>query len=112
MAMASLFVSITYLWNISQPFGHWPGLTIASVNLASTASSFHKASDRLFGTLLAASYCLLVSDLFPGNKDYVKIPAIAIFAYVVLYLKNADHAHKVREKLSMSKEGQDYCPSV
>ena len=95
MALASLFVSITYLWRLSQPFGHWPGLTIASVNLSSTASSFHKASDRLFGTLLAASYCLLVSDLFPGNKDYIKIPAIAVFTYIVLYLKNAEHAYKV-----------------
>lgn len=98
MALASLFVSIPYLWKISAPFSHWPGLTIASVNLASTASSFHKASDRLFGTLLAASYCLLVSDLFPGNKDFVKIPAIAVFTYVVLYLKNAEHAYKVRQK--------------
>lgn len=96
MAVASLFVSVTYLFNISQPFEHWPGLTIASVNLGSTASSFHKASDRLYGTLLAASYCLLVADLFPGNKDYVKIPAIAIFTYVVLYLKDAEHEYKVR----------------
>ena len=94
MAIASLFVSIDYLWNISAPFGVWPGLTIASVNLGNTGSSFHKAQDRLFGTLLAAAYALLVSDLFPGNKDIVKIPAIALFTFVLIYLRNAEHAYK------------------
>jgi len=94
MFLAALFVSVPYLWNISSPFGIWPGLTIASVNLGNTGSSFHKASDRLFGTLLAAAYALLVSDLFPGNKDYVKIPAISFFTFCVLYLKNAEHAYK------------------
>jgi hypothetical protein len=54
MVLASFFVSVPYLWSIAQPFGVWPGLTIASVNLGTTGSSFHKASDRLFGTLLAA----------------------------------------------------------
>ena len=94
MSLASLFVSINYLWKISRPFGVWPGLTIASVNLASTGSSFHKASDRLFGTLLAAAFALLVSDLFPGNYDYVKIPAIAFFTFTTIYLRNSEHAYK------------------
>lgn len=94
MFLASLFVSVPYLWEIASPFGVWPGLTIASVNLGNTGSSFHKASDRLFGTLLAAAYALLVSDLFPGNRDYVKIPAIAVFTFCVVYLRNAEHAYK------------------
>lgn len=94
MVFASLFVSVPFLWNISDPFGVWPGLTVASVNLATTGSSFNKASDRLFGTLLAAAYALLVSDFFPGNKDYVKIPAIAFFTYFVVYLRNDAHAYK------------------
>ena len=94
MMLASLFVSVPFLWSIASPFGVWPGLTIASVNLADTGSSFHKASDRLFGTLLAAAYALLVSDLFPGNIDYVKVPAITLFTFVVVYLRNSQHAYK------------------
>lgn len=94
MVLASLFVSVPYLWSIAEPFGVWPGLTIASVNLGTTGSSFHKASDRLFGTLLAAAFALLVSDLFPGNTDSVKIPEIALFTFVVVYLRNSEHAYK------------------
>ena len=94
MFLASLFVAVPYLWEIAMPFGVWPGLTIASVNLGNTGSSFHKASDRLFGTLLAAAYALLVSDLFPGNADYVKIPAITVFTFGVVYLRTAEHAYK------------------
>lgn len=94
MFLASLFVAVPFLWNIAAPFGVWPGLTIASVNLGTTGSSFHKASDRLFGTLLAAAYALLVSDLFPGNADFVKIPAIAFFTFSVVYLRNPEHAYK------------------
>jgi uncharacterized membrane protein YgaE (UPF0421/DUF939 family) len=94
MVLASLFVSVPYLWRISRPFGLWPGLTVASVNLGKTGSSFHKAGDRLFGTLLAAAYALLATDLFPGNKDYYKVPEIAFFTFVVVYLREADHAYK------------------
>eukprot|EP00581_Thalassiosira_minuscula_P029612 CAMPEP_0183780858 /NCGR_PEP_ID=MMETSP0739-20130205/57346_1 /TAXON_ID=385413 /ORGANISM="Thalassiosira miniscula, Strain CCMP1093" /LENGTH=745 /DNA_ID=CAMNT_0026023905 /DNA_START=224 /DNA_END=2461 /DNA_ORIENTATION=- len=95
MFLASMFVSVPYLWTISSPFGIWPGLTIASVNLASTGSSFAKAADRLFGTLLAAAFALLVSDLFPGsNTDYAKLPAIGVFTYIIIYLRSAEHAYK------------------
>jgi hypothetical protein len=66
----------------------------ASVNLGTTGSSFHKASDRLFGTLLAAAYAMLVADLFPGSNDYVKIVSIGVFTYIVIYLINSDHAYK------------------
>ena len=94
MFLASLFISVPYLWDLALPFGVWPGLTIASVNLGTTGSSFHKASDRLFGTLLATAYALLVADLFPGNSDYVKIPAITFFTFVVIFLWDSDHAYK------------------
>ena len=94
MAISSLFVSIDYLWSIAEPFGVWPGLTIASVSLGNTGSSFHKAQDRLFGTLLAAAYALLVSDLFPGNRDTVKIPAITLFTFFIIYMRNSEHAYK------------------
>lgn len=94
MVIASLFISITYLYKLSSPFSVWPGLTIASVNLGNTGSSFHKAQDRLFATLLAAAFAMLVSDLFPGNKDYIKIPEITVFTFAVIYLRNSEHAYK------------------
>uniref|UniRef100_A0A7S4RJA5 Integral membrane bound transporter domain-containing protein n=1 Tax=Ditylum brightwellii TaxID=49249 RepID=A0A7S4RJA5_9STRA len=93
MSIASLFISIPYLWRISQPFGVWPGLTIASVNLVTTGSSFSKAGDRLFGTMLAAAYALLVTDLFPGNSDLVKIPALTMFTFILIYLRGNKHAY-------------------
>ena len=93
MFLASLFVSIPHLYNLAAPFGIWPGLTIASVNLGDTGSSFRKAGDRLFGTLLAAAYALLVTDLFPGTQDYIKVPAIGIFTFILIYLKSEDHAY-------------------
>ena len=94
MFLASMFVSVPYLWNISKPFGVWPGLTIASINLGTTGSSFHKASDRLSGTMIAAAYALIVTDLFPGNADYVKIPAITFFTFTVIYLRSDEHAYR------------------
>jgi uncharacterized membrane protein YgaE (UPF0421/DUF939 family) len=94
MFIASFWISIPYLWDIAQPYGFWPGLTIASVNLSTTGSSFHKAVDRLFGTLFAAAYALIVVGFFPGNKDYIKIPAIALFTFVVIYMMKSDHAYQ------------------
>jgi uncharacterized membrane protein YgaE (UPF0421/DUF939 family) len=94
MLIASLWISVPYLWEMAQPYGFWPGLTIASVNLATTGGSFHKAIDRLFGTLLAAAYALIVVAFFPGNRDYIKIPAIALFTFVVIYMKKSDHAYQ------------------
>eukprot|EP00980_Cylindrotheca_fusiformis_P006733 scaffold1400_cov137-Cylindrotheca_fusiformis.AAC.11 len=94
MLVASLWLAIPGLWDIAQPFGFWPGLTIASVNLATTGSSFRKATDRLVGTLFAAAYALIVVDFFPGNEDYIKIPAIALFTFAVIFMKKSDHAYQ------------------
>lgn len=38
MVFASLFVAVPYLWKIAMPFGVWPGLTIASVNLMNSGT--------------------------------------------------------------------------
>jgi uncharacterized membrane protein YccC len=63
--------------------------------LSTVGSSFHKATDRLFGTLLAAAYALLVADFFSGNDDAAKIPAIALFTFfAVIYLKQDDHVYQ------------------
>lgn len=31
---------------------------------------------------------------FPGNSDYIKIPSIALFTYVIIYLRDTAHAYK------------------
>ena len=68
-------------------------MTVASVNLGTTGSSFHKAYDRLSGTMIAAAYALIVTDLFPGNTDSVKVPAIAFFTFTVIYLWSDEHVY-------------------
>jgi uncharacterized membrane protein YgaE (UPF0421/DUF939 family) len=93
MVFASFFICMPYLKELAFPYGLWPGITIASVNLSTTGSSFRKATDRLFATLLAAAYAMLVADLFPGKHDYVKITALTLFTFVVIYLRNTEHAY-------------------
>lgn len=94
MMFASLWISVPQLWEISQPFGLWPGLTVASVNLATTGSSFHKAIDRLVGTLFAAAYASLLVDFFAGDADSAKIPAITVFTFAAIFLKKDEHAYQ------------------
>lgn len=94
MMFASLWISVPQLWEKSQPFGLWPGLTVASVNLATTGSSFHKAIDRLVGTLFAAAYALLLVDFFAGDVDSAKIPAITVFTFAAIFLKKDEHAYQ------------------
>ena len=94
MAIASLYVSVPYLWESSESiYGVWPGVTVASVNLAQTGSSFRKAIDRLIGTLFAAAFALLVADFFPGGQDAAVIPAIAVFSFLVIWMRNAERAY-------------------
>jgi len=94
MMFASFWIAVPQLWKISQPFGLWPGLTVASVNLATTGSSFHKAIDRLVGTLFAAAFALLLVEFFSGDVDGAKIPAITLFTFAVIYLKKDEHAYQ------------------
>jgi uncharacterized membrane protein YccC len=94
MSIASLWISIPYLYAIADPNGIWPGITVASVTLSTRGSSFLKAFDRLVGTLFAAAFALLVVDFFPGNQDYVKIPAITLFTFGAVYLRNEDRPYK------------------
>ena len=93
MVFASFFVCVPYLKDLATPYGLWPGITIASVNLSTTGSSFHKAADRLMATLVAAAFAMLIADLFPGHHDIVKILALTVFTFVVIYLRDAKHAY-------------------
>ena len=94
MAISSLYVSVPYLWESSASlFGVWPGVTVAVVNLAQTGSSFHKAIDRLIGTLFAAAFALIVTDYFHGNRDAFLIPAIGVFSFLAIWMRTTEHAY-------------------
>ena len=93
MFFASLFICVPYLKDIASPYGLWPGITIASVNLSTTGSSFHKSADRLMATLVAAAFAMIVADLFPGHHDLIKIGSLSIFTFVVIYLRTVEHAY-------------------
>ena len=93
MLIASLWVSIPYLYAIADPIGILPGITVASVTMSTRGSSFLKAYDRLVGTLFAAAFALLVAHFFPRNQDYIKIPAITLFTFGAVYLRNEDRSY-------------------
>jgi hypothetical protein len=98
MAIASLFVAVPALYEIAKPNAVWPALTVASVNLGTTGSSFTKATDRLRGTLIASAFALLLSELLgeDGNmiNDWIKIPSLTLFTFVAIYLKDPAHSYE------------------
>ncbi|CAJ1952947.1 unnamed protein product [Cylindrotheca closterium] len=92
MVFASFFVSMPYLKEMAAPYGTWPGITIASVNLATTGSSFQKAADRLMATMIAGAFSLIVGDFF-HNNDVFKIVTLVLFTLVMIYLRTPEHAY-------------------
>eukprot|EP00980_Cylindrotheca_fusiformis_P005889 scaffold1239_cov130-Cylindrotheca_fusiformis.AAC.2 len=93
MVLAALFVSIPYLKDVSAPYGIWPGITVASISMPSRGSSFIKAADRLMATMIGGAFSLLVADFFPGNRDSVKIGALTVFSFIMIYLRDKNHAY-------------------
>jgi uncharacterized membrane protein YgaE (UPF0421/DUF939 family) len=93
MVFAAFFVSMPYLKDLAAPYGLYPGITIASVNLSTTGSSFNKCAGRLMATLVAGSFSMIVADLFPGHHDVVKICLLSVFTFVMIYLRDTDHAY-------------------
>eukprot|EP00980_Cylindrotheca_fusiformis_P017222 scaffold5301_cov126-Cylindrotheca_fusiformis.AAC.5 len=93
MMLASLFVSIPYLKDFSAPYAYWPGITVATVSLPSRGSSFIKAADRLIATMIAGAFSLMVGDFFPGNHSSVRIVALTLFSFIMVYLRDKNHAY-------------------
>ncbi|KAL3942484.1 MAG: hypothetical protein SGBAC_003335 [Bacillariaceae sp.] len=92
MVLASFFVSIPYLRDLTAAYGTLPAITIASVNLSKTGSSFHKAADRLMATMIAGAFSLIVADFFHSDEVF-KIGALVIFTIIMIYLRSAEHAY-------------------
>lgn len=93
MVFAAFFVSMPYLKELSTPYGVWPGITVASISMSSRGSSFHRAADRLMATMIGGAFSMIVADLFPGNNNVVKIGSLTIFSFVMIYLRDANHAY-------------------
>eukprot|EP00980_Cylindrotheca_fusiformis_P017220 scaffold5301_cov126-Cylindrotheca_fusiformis.AAC.3 len=93
MMLASLFVSIPYLKDFSAPYAYWPGITVAMVSLPSRGSSFIKSADRLIATMIGGAFSLMVGDFFPGNRTSVKIVALTLFSFIMVYLRDKTHAY-------------------
>ena len=94
MLLASLWVSIPYLREeIAYPNSMWVGITVAVISLESTGSSVIKAIDRLWGTLIAGAYALLVARLLPYEIMYVGIASYAVFAFIAILLKNPQRSY-------------------
>ncbi|KAL7522405.1 hypothetical protein ACHAWX_007087 [Stephanocyclus meneghinianus] len=89
MCLASLWVSIPDLREeIAYPNGIWVGITVAVVSLDSTGASYVKCVDRLWGTLIAAAYALLISKLLPYDITFVRIVSYSVFTFVATLLKD------------------------
>eukprot|EP00804_Cyclotella_cryptica_P008073 CCRYP_004573-RA/>CCRYP_004573-RA protein AED:0.13 eAED:0.13 QI:288/1/1/1/0/0/2/635/899 len=89
LGLASLWVSIPYLREeIAYPNGIWVGITVAIVSLDNTGASYMKCVDRLWGTLIAAAYALLISKMLPYDITFVRIISYFVFTFVATLLKD------------------------
>ena len=94
MSLASLWVSIPHLREyVAYPNSMWVGITVAVISLENTGSSVIKCIDRLWGTLVAGAYALLVAKLLPFEIMYVGIASYAVFAFVAILLKNPERSY-------------------
>lgn len=94
MLLGSLWVSIPYLREeIAYPNSMWVGITIAIVSLENTGSTVIKCLDRLWGTLIAGAYALLLAKLFPIDIVSVSIAMYSVFAFIAILLKNPARAY-------------------
>ena len=89
LSLASLWVSIPSLrGDIAYPNSVWVGLTVASVSLESTGAAYTKCLDRLWATLIAAAYALLIGKIVDPNNGIVKLLALSAFTFGATLLTN------------------------
>ena len=89
LSFASLWVSIPSLRGyIAYPNSVWVGLTVASVSLESTGAAYTKCLDRLWATLIAAAYALLIGKIVDPNNGIVKLLALSAFTFGATLLTN------------------------
>jgi len=97
LLLGSLWVAIPYLREaIAYPNSIWVGMTAAVVSLETTGATFAKAVDRLWGTLVAGGYAMLINKLFDGSHWAVKLFALSIFVFTATFLTNRERPYASR----------------
>lgn len=97
LGLASLWVSIPYLrGHVAYPNSIWVGVTVASVSLDTTGAAYIKSLDRLFGTLVAAGYALLIGKVLEDSNVIAKLIALSIFTFGATLLTNYDRPYASR----------------
>ena len=97
LLLGSLWVSIPYLREaIAYPNSIWVGMTAAVVSLETTGATYSKAIDRLWGTLVAGGYAMLINKLFDGTNWIVKLFELSIFVFTATFLTNRERPYASR----------------
>jgi hypothetical protein len=94
LGLASLWVSIPlFRERIAFPSSIWVGVTVASVSLESTGSSYTKCIDRLWGTLVAAAYALFIGKVFASEDIIARIVFLSAFTFIAILQKNPNRPY-------------------
>lgn len=89
LCVASLWVSIPYY-----PSGIWPGITVASISLSTSGASYVKSLDRLWGTLVAAAFSLLLTSAV--ESEIATLLLMTVFAFASIMVSNPDREYASR----------------
>ena len=98
LSVASLWIVVPSLAQRSKPFSFWPGVTVAVVNLPTPGSSYVKCIHRLWGTLAASCFALLLvffvgDDEFNSNYNTIKLSAISVFTFLATYMHQKESSY-------------------
>jgi hypothetical protein len=84
MACATLWIVVPALSELFNGRGIWVGVTAALVSCSDSGTSVTKCLDRVFGTLLACSYALIVFRFVkPSDGDAVLVVFMSLFIFAV-----------------------------
>ena len=97
LSLASLWISIPYLnGHLAYPNSVWVGVTVASISLEKTGSTFTKALDRLWGTMIAAAYTLFIGKVFHVTNAIAKLLSLTFITGISTLLTNPDRPYASR----------------
>jgi hypothetical protein len=98
VAIASLWISIPYLAEKASPFATFPAITVACVQTGLPGSSFVKCVDRLWATLLACAFALLLAFLFQDEyiaaNAYINTAGATFFTFFMMYLRVSERPYR------------------
>jgi len=97
MGLASLWVSIPYLRGyVAYPSSVWVGITVASVSLESTGATWVKCLDRLWGTLAAGAFAMLIGKVSNQADAITNLAALVVFIFAATFFTNPKRAYASR----------------